>query len=150
MAEEPTVIESQEATPGAKKSSADGAYWTVGRRKEAIARVRMVQGSGVITVNDRPLEEFFIRPADKAVVLAPLAVTERQSTFDISVKVAGGGPRAQMGAISLGIARALREYDETLRTSLKEHNLLTRDSRMKERKKYGLKRARKAPQFSKR
>lgn len=133
-----------------KKKTTDGALWTVGRRKEAIARVKMWQGSGQITVNDRPIEEFYPKTLEKMVVMAPLAAVERQDTFDISVKVNGGGRKAQLDAIALGIARGLSVYDETLRAALKEHNLLTRDSRMKERKKYGLKRARKAPQFSKR
>jgi small subunit ribosomal protein S9 len=134
-----------------KKKNNDGAFWTVGRRKEAIARVRLAPGSGVVTINDKPLEEVFAsNNLAKARVLQPLAIVERQDAFDVSIRVAGGGSQAQLGAIALGIARALKEYDESLRAVLREHHLLTRDQRMKERKKYGLKRARKAPQFSKR
>lgn len=146
--EETTTIE--ESTPKVTSKVTETAYWTVGRRKEAIARIKMSQGSGVITVNDKPLEEAYIKQVDKATILAPLVAVERLDTFDISIKVAGGGTQAQLDAMSLGIARALREYDENLKGALKAQNLLTRDSRMKERKKYGLKRARKAPQFSKR
>ena len=145
------AIEQVEVKPAKKKTNSDGAFWTVGRRKEAIARVRLVQGSGIVTVNDKPLEEVFAsNNLAKARVLQPLAVVERQDAFDVSIRVNGGGSQAQLDAIALGIARALKEYDESLRAILKEHHLLTRDQRMKERKKYGLKRARKAPQFSKR
>ena len=135
----------------AKKQTADkAAYWTVGRRKEAVARVKMSLGKGDITVNDKPLEEFADTPLKKSKIMAPLALTDRQDTFDISVKVGGGGIIAQLDAIAMGIARGLLAYDETLRSTLKRQRLLTRDSRVKERKKYGLKRARKKPQFSKR
>lgn len=153
MAEEVTAhIESTptDSKVPAKKKTAEGSYWTVGRRKEAVARIKLSLGSGAITINDQPLEEVYANAVEKSIVLAPLAVVERQDAFDISIKVAGGGRKAQLGAIALGVARALKEYDEALRPVLKKHNLLTRDSRMKERKKYGLKRARKAPQFSKR
>ncbi len=149
MAEqEQNKTEEQVSKP--KKASSGTVYWTVGRRKEAVARIKMELGKGEITVNDKPLEEAYPRPLDKAVIVAPLVATERQDTFAISIKVGGGGPRAQLGAMSLGIARALKEYDETLRGVLRSQGMLTRDQRMKERKKYGLKRARKAPQFSKR
>jgi small subunit ribosomal protein S9 len=138
------------AAKPAKAKTADNAYWTVGRRKEAVARIKLALGQGSITINDKPIEEAYASPIQKSLIMAPLVAVERQAAFDISIKVAGGGQRAQLDAISLGIARALKEYDETLRPILKAQSLLTRDSRMKERKKYGLKRARKAPQFSKR
>lgn len=132
------------------KSNTASAYWTVGRRKEAVARIKMQLGKGEIVINDIPLEEYASTQLKKAKILAPLAATDRQDAFDISVKVAGGGVSAQLDAIAMGIARALVEYDEVLRPTLRQRGLLTRDSRMKERKKYGLKRARKKPQFSKR
>jgi len=140
--------QTKEVKPKTKKS--DGVFWTVGRRKESVARIRLTLGKGEITVNDKPLEEAYPQQLSKLRILSPLAVVERQDAFDISIKVAGGGPQGQLGAIALGIARALKEYDEALRPTLRQHGLLTRDPRMKERKKYGLKRARKAPQFSKR
>src|SRR5690606_2828726 len=97
----------------AKKQTADkAAYWTVGRRKEAVARVKMSLGKGDITVNDKPLEEFADTPLKKSKIMAPLALTDRQDTFDISVKVGGGGIIAQLDAIAMGIARGLLAYDE--------------------------------------
>lgn len=125
-------------------------YWSVGRRKTAIARIKLALGNGDITINDKPLEEYSIKPIQRSKVLAPLALVERQDAFDVSVKVMGGGRMAQLDAIALGIARALIQYDLALRPQLKQAHFLTRDARAKERKKYGLKRARKAPQFSKR
>src|SRR5690606_17273083 len=98
--------ETQDATTSPKKSADKSAYWTVGRRKEAIARVKMTLGNGDITVNDKPLEEFADNLLKKSKILAPLAATDRQSTFDISVKVVGGGVIAQLDAIAMGIARA--------------------------------------------
>lgn len=142
-------VEAVEAKKPKAKSDKQ-AYWTVGRRKTAIARIKMSLGSGEIIVNDKPLEEFADNPVKKLKIMAPLAATDRQDSFDISVKVSSGGLMAQLDAIAMGIARALLQYDESLRSPLRAQNLLTRDSRMKERKKYGLKRARKAPQFSKR
>lgn len=138
------------AEKSAKNSPKSEFFWTVGRRKEAIARVKMNLGKGSIVINDTELEQFAESPLKKAKVMAPLAATDRQDAFDISIKVSGGGVMSQLDAIAMGIARALVEYDETLRPVLRQKGLLTRDSRMKERKKYGLKRARKKPQFSKR
>jgi small subunit ribosomal protein S9 len=121
-----------------------------GRRKTAVARVRLRAGTGAITINKRALEEFF--PADKyrEAVLAPLVQTGRRNDVDISVSVDGGGLTGQADACKLGIARALKKYDPTVEEALRDGGLLTRDSRMKERKKYGLRGARRGTQFSKR
>ena len=121
-----------------------------GRRKRAVARVRMVLGQGVITVNKKPVEEYFPRAVLQQIVRQPLVVTEAGSRFNIDVKCAGGGPAGQAGAVRHGIARALLEMDEALRGELRKNGLLTRDPREKESKKYGRKRARKRFQFSKR
>ena len=143
--------EAKPATGKSRQAKSDAAsYWSVGRRKTAVARVKMALGKGDVVVNDKPLEEFASQPTEKAKILAALSLTDRLDSFDISVKVAGGGQTSQLDAISLGIARALLQHDATLRQSLRQANLLTRDGRAKERKKYGLKRARKKPQFSKR
>ena len=123
----------------------------VGRRKEATARVRLYPGGdGNIVVNDRPLEEYFSRMMDVILLKKPLEVTETLDQYDVSVLVEGGGIRGQAGAIQLGIARALLEVDPELRPSLRHGGYLTRDARVKERKKPGLKKARKAPQYTKR
>jgi small subunit ribosomal protein S9 len=121
-----------------------------GRRKRAVARVRMVLGQGVITVNKKPVEDYFPRAVLQQIVRQPLVVTEAGSRFNIDVKCAGGGPAGQAGAVRHGIARALLEMDEALRGELRKNGLLTRDPREKESKKYGRKRARKRFQFSKR
>lgn len=121
-----------------------------GRRKTSVARVRVRAGSGKITVNDRPLEQFFVREQDRNAVLAPLVQTDRVSSVDIFIRVHGGGITGQAGAAKLGIARALKLYDSTLEDPLRQAHLLTRDSRMKERKHYGLRGARRGTQFSKR
>lgn len=126
-------------------------FYGTGRRKSSVARVRIYQGSGKVTVNDRSLEDYFGLDTLKAIVRQPLEITGTNDKFDIVCRVAGGGVTGQAGAIRHGIARALLQYDsENLRTTLKKAGLLTRDPRMKERKKYGLKAARRAPQFSKR
>jgi small subunit ribosomal protein S9 len=126
-------------------------FYGTGRRKSSVARVRIYQGSGKITVNDRSLEDYFGLDTLKAIVRQPLELTNTSEKFDIVCRVAGGGVTGQAGAIRHGIARALLQYDsENLRSTLKKAGLLTRDPRMKERKKYGLKAARRAPQFSKR
>ena len=125
-------------------------FEAVGRRKTASARVRLYPGTGTIMVNDRPIEEYFPRGTDVIIINRPLLVTDMVNAYNISVHVAGGGLTGQAGATSLGIARALCETDENLRSVLKSNGLLTRDARAKERKKYGLKRARKAPQYTKR
>lgn len=125
-------------------------YWGTGRRKKAIARVRLLLGSGGITVNKRSLDDYFGLDTLKQIVNQPLETTGSTGKFDIFVNVRGGGFTGQAGAIRHGIARALCEADPTLRPALKKAGFLTRDPRMKERKKYGLKKARKSPQFSKR
>lgn len=121
-----------------------------GRRKTAVARVRLVPGSGRIIVNGRSLEEYFGRPVLETMVRAPLVTTKAEDRFDVIANVKGGGPSGQAGALRHGIARALLDVDEEFRIPLKRAGYLTRDPRMKERHKYGLKKARKAPQFSKR
>lgn len=121
-----------------------------GRRKTSVARVRLASGSGKITVNGRPYETYFVTDTLRSQVLSPLTVTEMAAKFDVRVNVSGGGPSGQAGAVRHGIARALLEADINLRPTLKSKGLLTRDPRMKERKKYGQPGARKRFQFSKR
>ena len=121
-----------------------------GRRKESIARVRVMAGKGEVTVNGKKLDEYFGSDILKVIVNQPFAVTNTVGKYDVIVKVVGGGLTGQAGAIRHGIARALNEANSEFRPALKAAGLLTRDPRMKERKKYGLKKARKAPQFSKR
>ena len=121
-----------------------------GRRKTSTARVFMKSGSGQIVVNDRPLDEFFGRETARMVVRQPLELVEMADKFDIKVTVVGGGTTGQAGAIRHGITRALMEYDETLRSALRSAGYVTRDARKVERKKVGLRKARKRPQFSKR
>ena len=127
-------------------------YEGVGRRKNSVARVRVSAGTGVFTVNDKQVAEYFTRFGDVEAILGPfVAINQDQSGYDISVHVNGGGVTGQAGAIRHGISRALLQYDsENLRGKLKKAGFLTRDPRMKERKKYGLKAARRASQFSKR
>lgn len=125
-------------------------YQGTGRRKSSVARVRLVPGNGTITVNKRSIDEYFGYETLKVIVRQPLTITETGARYDVLVKVEGGGFTGQAGAIRHGIARALLVADETLRPVLKKAGFLTRDPRMKERKKYGLKSARRAPQFSKR
>jgi len=126
------------------------AFQGTGRRKSAIARVTLVPGKGKITVNERDIENYFGLETLKVIVRNPLILTETVGKFDVLVNVHGGGYTGQAGAIRHGIARALLKVDDELRSSLKKAGFLTRDPRMKERKKYGLKAARRAPQFSKR
>ena len=121
-----------------------------GRRKKAVARVRLVAGKGNITINGRTLEDFFGLETLRMIVKQPLVVTNNESKYDVIVKVIGGGYTGQAGAIRHGLSRALLQANEENRAILKKSGFLTRDSREKERKKYGLKKARKAPQFSKR
>lgn len=121
-----------------------------GRRKTAVARVRIAQGSGKITVNGRTLDNYFVVDTQRTAVTRPLVVTDTLTKFDVKVNVTGGGPNGQAGAVRHGIARALLEFDANLRAPLKAEGLLTRDSRMRERKKYGQPGARKRFQFSKR
>ncbi|MBE9508996.1 MAG: 30S ribosomal protein S9 [Chloroflexi bacterium] len=126
-------------------------YEAVGRRKAATARVRLFPGGdGAIVVNDRPLEKYFVRGEDILRLKEPLRLTATENRFTVSVKVQGGGISGQAGAVRLGIARALLKVDPDLRPILRKSGMLTRDAREKERKKPGLKRARKAPQYTKR
>ncbi len=122
----------------------------VGRRKTATARVRIYPGTGEIVVNDKPMEQYFGRALDRMILLQPLTLVGADNTFNISVHVNGGGEGGQAGAVRLGISRALTKSDGNLRSVLKSAGFLTRDARAKERKKPGLKRARKAPQYTKR
>ena len=126
------------------------AYCGTGRRKSSIARVRLVEGSGKITINGKDIYEFFGLETLKVIVRQPLTVTNTSDKYDVICSVQGGGFTGQAGAIRHGIARALNEANSEFRPALKSNGFLTRDPRMKERNKYGLKKARKAPQFSKR
>lgn len=123
---------------------------TIGRRKSATARIRIYPGSGEIIVNDLPANTYFGRALDQMILRQPLTLTGTESAYNISVKVKGGGDGGQAAAVQLGIARALCESDPNFRSALKAAGFLTRDARVKERKKPGLKRARKAPQYTKR
>jgi small subunit ribosomal protein S9 len=125
-------------------------HYGTGRRKTATARVRMKPGTGVITVNERALDEFFGRETGRMIVRQPLEVVQLLTKFDISVEVRGGGITGQAGAIRHGITRALMEYDETLRRPLRTAGFVTRDAREVERKKVGRRKARRGPQYSKR
>ena len=125
-------------------------FYGTGRRKKSIARVRVYAGSGKITINDRDIDDYFGLDTLKLLVRQPLDVTDTNGKFDIVCRVAGGGVTGQAGAIRHGVSRALLLADDSFRAPLKRAGFLTRDPRMKERKKYGLKAARRAPQFSKR
>ena len=125
-------------------------YYGTGRRKKSVARVRLVPGEGKIVINDRSLDDYFGLETLKVIVKQPLVLTETLNKFDVLCNVVGGGFTGQAGAIRHGIARALLKADEEFIPALKKAGYLTRDPRMKERKKYGLKKARRAPQFSKR
>jgi small subunit ribosomal protein S9 len=125
-------------------------YYGTGRRKSAIARVYATKGTGKITINQKSIEDYFGRKTDQMVSRQPLECVNMQSEFDVNVIVKGGGPSGQAGAIRHGLSRALMEYDETLRQSLRKAGYVTRDSRVVERKKVGLHKARKRPQYSKR
>lgn len=125
-------------------------YYGTGRRKRAVARVRLYPGTGTIVINGRPFEEVFTRPAYQVIVRQPLLLTETLDKFNVQVKINGGGTTGWAEAIAHGVARALVVADEQYKPTLRKAGLLTRDPRVKERKKYGLKRARKAPQYTKR
>ena len=125
-------------------------FYGTGRRKKSVARVRVYAGSGKITINNRDIDDYFGLETLKLIVRQPFALTGTADKFDIVCNVQGGGVTGQAGAIRHGLSRALLQYDENLRPALKKAGFLTRDPRMKERKKYGLKGARRAPQFSKR
>jgi len=125
-------------------------FYGTGRRKEAVAQVRLLPGNGAIIINGTPYEELYPRLEHRRTIVQPLLVTESATEYNVVVKVAGGGVSGQSDAISHGIARALVRANESLKPVLRQNGLLTRDSRVKERKKAGLKRARKAPQYTKR
>jgi small subunit ribosomal protein S9 len=126
------------------------ANYGTGRRKGAVARVYIKSGSGNIVVNKKPLDQFFSRETGRMLVLQPLEITQSLNSFDIQVNVSGGGESGQAGAVRHGIARALVDYDSSLKPALRQAGLITRDAREVERKKVGLKKARRRPQFSKR
>ena len=134
--------------PKAKKDKIS--FYGTGRRKSSIARVRLFEGNGTITINDKDIDEYLGTDTLKVIVRQPLTATNTLDKYDVICTVKGGGFTGQAGAIRLGIARALLEANQEYRPTLKSAGFLTRDPRMKERKKYGLKKARKAPQFSKR
>ena len=121
-----------------------------GRRKEAVCRARLVEGSGRWEINGRPLEDYFPSPTHRMIISEPLRITETEGRYDIIAKIEGGGTSGQAGALRHAISKALLELDSELRPALKKAGFLTRDAREKERRKYGLKKARKAPQYSKR
>ena len=125
-------------------------YYGTGRRKSSVARVRVYEGTGKFTINNRDIDDYFGLETLKLIARQPMALTDTLGKFDIVCTVTGGGVTGQAGAIRHGLSRALLQYSEDLKPVLKKAGLLTRDSRMKERKKYGLKAARRAPQFSKR
>ena len=125
-------------------------YEGIGRRKASTARVRLMNGSGEFTVNEKSLEDFFTRPGDVQTILGPLETVGRRNSLDVSVLVQGGGVTGQTDAVKLGVARALLKLDPDLKPALRKSGFLTRDQREKERKKPGLKRARKAPTYTKR
>ena len=129
---------------------ADVKYYGTGRRKSSVARVYLSAGKGEITINGRSIDDYFGTEILKTIVRQPLVVTATEGKFDVNVTVKGGGTTGQAGAVRHGISRALLEADADYRLALKKEGFLTRDPRMKERKKYGLKKARRAPQFSKR
>ncbi|HEU4760574.1 MAG TPA: 30S ribosomal protein S9 [Dehalococcoidia bacterium] len=141
---------SQEQTGEAATPETGRYYYGTGRRKTAVARVRLYHGSGTIVVNGKPYLELFSRAPHQEKVRGPLTLVEMAESFNVQAKVVGGGVAAWADALSHGIARALVAFDERLRSQLRRGGFLTRDPRVKERKKYGLKRARKAPQYTKR
>jgi small subunit ribosomal protein S9 len=143
-------VEEQPASRAPAKLEGDARYLATGKRKHSIARVTLLPGGGSFTINGRPIEEFFPRPLHQTTARQPLTVTGYESSVDVRVRVHGGGVSGQAGAVRHGIARALIEVDPELRGELKRRGFLTRDARAKERRKAGLKKARKRPQFSKR
>ena len=154
MAEVKEKVVAETVKPAAKKTTKKvakkGAPVISGRRKKAIARIRLVSGNGKITINKRDIDEYFDLETLKLIVRQPLNLTNTVDKYDVYVNVVGGGFTGQAGAIRQAIEKALVKESETYKPELKKAGFLTRDSRMKERKKYGLKKARKAPQFSKR
>ncbi len=147
----PSVLaEAVAPAPVTRTPRGDRPIQTVGRRKEAIVRVRLVPGTGSFTLNRRSIENYFPSKVHQQLVREPLVITERTESLDVHANLRGGGITGQAGALRLAIARALCEYDPELRPALKKAGFLTRDARVTESKKYGLKKARKAPQYSKR
>lgn len=141
----------EEKTKKKKTTATEHAFWrAVGRRKQAVARVRLMDGTGVITINGKNFDTYFPQSIEKQLIQVPLVLVDKRTVCDVSVKVEGGGFRGQAEAVRHGISRALLAMDPELRKTLRSEGLLTRDPRVKERKKPGLKRARRAPQFSKR
>jgi small subunit ribosomal protein S9 len=155
MSEQETAVETISTAPAASAASATPAgkptyVWGTGRRKSAVARVRIAPGSGKIEVNGRTLNDYFTSERDRKAIFGPLEVTNTGGKLDIWVNADGGGPTGQAGAIILGLGRALAKYDPTTEASLRGGGFMTRDARMKERKKYGQRGARRRFQFSKR
>jgi small subunit ribosomal protein S9 len=147
----PKKVIKKEETAKNKKTKLHEYYYASGKRKTAVARVRLFpKGNGDITINEKPAKDYFTLKTSLGIIRSPLKMVGAINSFDIVVKVTGGGPSSQAEAVRHGIARVLLNYDHTYRTSLKKAGFLTRDARTKERKKPGLKRARRAPQFSKR
>lgn len=141
----------EEKTKKKKMTTEDHAFWrAVGRRKQAVARVRLMEGNGLITINGKNFDVYFPQSIEQQLIQVPLVLVDKRTTYDVSVKVEGGGFRGQAEAVRHGISRALLAIDPELKKTLRGEGLLTRDPRVKERKKPGLKRARRAPQFSKR
>jgi small subunit ribosomal protein S9 len=150
VAQSAVVVPEAEPAPAPRRVIATGPAAATGRRKEAIARVRLIPGSGKWTINGRTLEDYFPNKVHQQIVHEPLVTLDVVDAYDVLVRVQGGGVSGQAGAVRLGIARSLLQTDDEARPPLKKAGYLTRDSRAKERKKYGLKKARKAPQYSKR
>ena len=144
------VAEAVAPAPAPRTPRGDRPIQTVGRRKEAIVRVRLMPGTGKFLLNGRELEKYFPSKVHQQLVREPLVITEKAESLDVHANLRGGGTTGQAGALRLAIARALCEYDPELRPALKKAGFLTRDARVTESKKYGLKKARKAPQYSKR
>jgi len=142
--------EAPAVVPAVVKVAVDRPVQTVGRRKEAVVRVRMVPGTGIFTLNGRTMDSYFPNKVHQQLIKEPLVQLEKEGIYDIHAKLQGGGVTGQAGALRLGIARALIELDVSDRPAMKKAGFLTRDARATERKKYGLKKARKAPQYSKR
>src|SRR3954453_8506998 len=153
MADQDTTTATADTETNAAAAEQSGPktfVWGVGRRKSAVARVRIAPGTGKITVNNRELNDYFTFERDRKAIFGPLEVTNTGGKMDIHVNATGGGPSGQTGAIIMGLSRALAKYDQTLEAPLRGANFMTRDSRMKERKKYGRRGARRRFQFSKR
>lgn len=147
---EAAEVKTDKAEYKSKGPDKTGFYWGLGRRKSSVARVRVKPGSGKLLINKKELGDYFARPEHKNAVVAPLKAVDGEGKFDVFVNVSGGGITGQAGAIMLGLSRALRDYDAALMGTLRHTGFLTRDGRMKERKKYGQRGARRRFQFSKR